>query len=377
MSTKLNVLIAEDDPITSEMLEFLVEDLGHTVCGIITQGNEVVDAVERLLPDVVLMDVHLADDTTGIVATKALLEKVMVPVVIISGTDSPEDLAAIAECGALGFIKKPIAIEELLVNMRIVTNHTEAIRQLKRSELMHRNIFDDAAVGIYVCHRDGYYMASNHAFANMLGYSGPAEILRHVHSVDDQIYATEGFRESFLAKLTEGAILSDLESQVYGKDGDILWVTEHIAPHFDENGKIMHYEGVVIDISDKKRAENERNIAYSLMQITMDSILDYVAVVDMDGNIIFANKSFERDLGKAVGEQRKVNFDPSEDCPFRRFRSFADEGNEIGSDFQVRGQCTIEGCPETLGISITPFVSEQGDLLGAVLLMHVVGERNS
>ena len=370
MSAKLKVLIAEDDPITSEILKFLVEEEGHTVCGIITQGREVVDAVERLVPDVVLMDVHLEDETTGIDATRALLSKVMVPVVIISGTDSADDLAEIAESGALGFIKKPISAEELHVNMRIVTNHTEVIRQLKRSELMHRSIFDDAAVGIYVCNKDGYYMACNYAFANMLGYAGPAELLRLVHSVDDQIYVKEGVRDSFLAKLAADEILSDVESQVYGKDGDILWVSEHIAPHYDDEGNLAHYEAVVVDISDKKRAENERSIAYSLMQITMDSIHDYVAVVDLEGNVIFANKSFERDLGDAVGEQRRVRFDLSDQCPFRQFQSIVHGGKEIDSGFQIRGHCTIDGWPNILGISITPFLSEQGDLLGAVLQMR-------
>jgi len=372
MSAPLKVLIAEDDPITSEMLEFLVKEEGHSVCGIITQGSEVVRAVERLMPDVVLMDVHLADETTGITATRELLAKVMVPVVIISSTDCPEDLREISESGALGFIKKPISAEELHVNMRIVTNHTEIIRQLKRSELMHRSIFDDAAVGIYVCHKDGYYMASNYAFANMLGYAGPGELLRLVHSVDDQIYVKEGLRDFFLKKLAAGEILSDIESQVYGKDGDVLWVSEHIAPHYDDNGAVMHYEGVVVDISDKKQAENERNIAHSLIQITMDSIHDYVAVVDLDGSIIFANKSFERDLGTAVGEQRTINFRSSENCPFRRFQSFVKENRVTDSEFQVRGYCTIDKHPDTLSIGITPFLTEQGELLGAVLLMHAV-----
>ena len=370
----LSILIAEDDYVTAEILQYLLTEAGHTVCAVITQGCEVLEAVQRLKPDMVLMDVHLEDDTDGITATRELLAVVHVPVVVVSGTDSPDELAAIAKSGALGFIKKPISTEELQVNIRIVAQHNEVIRKLEHSELMHRSIFDDAAVGIYVCHKDGHYMASNEAYARMLGYNGPAELLRSIRSVGDQIYAQEDFHASLLEKLSTGEILSDVESQVYGKDGDILWVAEHLAPHLDDKGELTSYEGVVIDISAKKQAENDKNIAYSLMQITMDSIPDYVAVVDLDGFLIFVNKAFDRDLGKATEAERRVSFNTEENCPFCRFRNVVSSKQKLDAGFQVRGHCTIEGYAGTLSTGITPFLSSNGEVLGAVLMMRAVSE---
>ena len=372
MST-LRVLIAEDEYVSATLIELMVKEEGHHVCGIVTQGNAVIEAVQELKPDVVLMDVHLADDVSGILATRKLLRLVNVPVIVISATERPEDLAEIAESGALGFMKKPISSDELRVNLRIATYHNEIIRKLSASELLHRSLFDNAAVGIYVCHPDGYYLACNRAFARMLGFSGPAEVLRLVHSLDEQVYVEEGRRSELLMQLEEGKTLRDEESQVYGRDGDKIWVAEHLAPNFDENGQFSHYEGVVINISDKKQAEADKELAYSLMQNTMDAIIDYVAVTDIEGNVIIANKAFERELGNAIGTRRMLCFKDSKESPFAKFREGLNE-KACTLTHKVRGRCMVEGYDIPLDVSISCYTAPDGEVVGAVFVMRPVAE---
>ena len=372
--SKLRVLIAEDEYVSATVLELMVQEEGHEVCGIVSQGRAVVEAVQRLHPDVVLMDVHLADDVSGILATKNLLRQVQVPVIVISATDRPEEQREIAESGALGFIQKPVSPDDLRVNLRIATYHNEIIRRLSASELLHRSLFDNAAVGIYVCHKDGYYLACNRAFARMLGYSGPAEVLRLVHSVDEQVYQDEGRRAFFVSELEKGKSLRDMESQVYGRDGDRIWVAEHLAPHFDENGDFSYYEGVVINISDKKQAEADRALAYSLVQNTMDAIADFVAVVDLEGNIIIANKTFELELGEAAGLRRTLIFDSGGEYgdPMEEFRATVAAAPQEGP--KIRRKCRIKGYDSLLDVKVSPYIVADGEIAGAVLVMRAFEE---
>ena len=373
MSKPLNILIAEDEPIIASILENLAEEEGHHVCGIVDQGAKVFETVHALKPDVVLMDVHLADGVTGIQVTRELLHLLTVPVIIISGTDSPEELQEIAASGALGFMKKPVVPDELRVNLRIAARHHEMMERIRISEILHRSIFDGAAVGIYICHRDGYYIASNRAFAAMLGYAGPAQILRDIKSVDDQIYVKEGRRDAFLDVLDTGKTVNDAESQVYGRDGDMLWISEHLVPYFNEHNVMTHYEGVAIDISDKKIAEEQRNLAFTLMKVTMDAIADYVVVTDLDGYVMYANKAFERDFGSQLGDERELVLEGSgQQCPWHRFQNDLDL--DVDKGYQVRGTCRLQHSSMPLNVGITRYLSPQGDIVGAVFVMRAIHE---
>ena len=373
----LRVLIAEDEPISATLMGLLVQQEGHIVCGTVTHGSEVQEAVQNLRPDVVLMDVHLADDISGISATRKLLHSVSVPVIVVSGTDNREEMEEIAESGALGFIKKPISADELRVNLRIATHHNEVMRKLRASELLHRSLFDNAAVGIYVCHPDGYFLASNQAFARMLGYAGPAELLRLVSSIDDQVYVDTGRRQELLQLLQKGDEVTNFESQVYGRDGDLLWVAEHLAPNFDENGVLQHYESVIINITDRKQAEAAMHLAYSMAQNTVDAIADYITVTDLDGNIIMSNKAFEHGLAKHTGvdavfrpcacTHTDISGAPGENL-FEQF--LKDVRRNPTGRHEKRGKICIAPLPFVLDTTISQYSAPSGDIVGAVFVMR-------
>ncbi len=368
----LRVLIAEDEPIAAALLESLIKHEGHTVCGTVAYGRDAQKTVYALRPDVILMDVHLADGLSGIAATREILRDVSVPVIVISGTDSREEMAEIAESGAIGFMKKPISADELRVNLRLAIHHNEILRKLEASELLHRSLFDNAAVGIYVCHPDGYYLASNRAFAGMLGYSGPAELLRAVHSLDEQVYVEAGRRGELLRLLAKGREVTDFESEVYGRDGDRLWVAEHLAPTLDSSGALQQYEGVVINITGTKEAQKALHIANSMLQNTVDAIADYVAVTDLEGNVILTNRAFEEQLSPYVGQERRLRILPEsgtagDDSLFERFLRVA---GVSGSLPEQRGRMRIAGVPFTLETTITRYSTKEGAVVGAVFVMR-------
>lgn len=367
----LRVLIAEDEYIPATLLEMLVRDEGHHVCGIVAQGHAVVEAVRGLHPDVVLMDVYLADGVSGVLATRDLVQLVNVPVIIISGTDDPATLEEIGRSGALGYLRKPVTAEELRVNLRIAAYHNKTLASLRASEVLHRSLFDNAAVGIYVCHRDGYYQACNQAFAHMLGYSGPSEVLRGVVSIDEQVYAEPGRRSAFLPLLEQGRALTEQESRIYSRSGDQIWVAEHLTPNIDEDGVMISYEGVVINISDRKKIEDDRRLAQSLLRNTIDAMDAFVAVTDLEGNLIITNRTFEQELGELVGLRRVLEFAAGDNSLFSLFLEEVRQNPEM--DFEFRGQCVLKGSSELLNTNISRYSAPDGGVGGAVFVMRPAG----
>ena len=88
--TRTYVLIIEDEPIIAMDLETIVRDLGHSVTGVAVTRDEAVAQAHAHRPGLVLADIQLADDSSGIDAVKDILAEFSVPVIFI--TAFPERL---------------------------------------------------------------------------------------------------------------------------------------------------------------------------------------------------------------------------------------------------------------------------------------------
>ncbi|RJF90550.1 response regulator [Sphingomonas cavernae] len=88
--TRADVLIIEDEPIIAMDIETIVRDLGHDVTGVAVTRDEAVALAKARRPGLVLADIQLADDSSGIDAVKDILREFSVPVIFI--TAFPERL---------------------------------------------------------------------------------------------------------------------------------------------------------------------------------------------------------------------------------------------------------------------------------------------
>lgn len=88
--TRTSVLIIEDEPMIAMDLEAIVRELGHSVTGVAVTRDEAVASAAESRPGLVLADIQLADDSSGIDAVADILKNITVPVIFI--TAFPERL---------------------------------------------------------------------------------------------------------------------------------------------------------------------------------------------------------------------------------------------------------------------------------------------
>ena len=88
--TRADVLIIEDEPIIAMDIEMIVRDLGHDVVAVATTHAEAVAEAQKHQPGLVLADIQLADNSSGIEAVQEILQDVKLPVIFI--TAFPERL---------------------------------------------------------------------------------------------------------------------------------------------------------------------------------------------------------------------------------------------------------------------------------------------
>ena len=110
----MKIIIVEDDKVLSLLLSKMIERLDYEVMEIITKGQEAIEKIEALNPDLVLMDIMLEDDVDGIDAMLALRKKSNhVPVIYITGNSDPLNRERANETDFVDYLIKPVSFDEL------------------------------------------------------------------------------------------------------------------------------------------------------------------------------------------------------------------------------------------------------------------------
>jgi diguanylate cyclase (GGDEF)-like protein/PAS domain S-box-containing protein len=149
---------------------------------------------------------------------------------------------------------QPVGLTGMLSD---ITEEKLAAVLLDRAEAKYHSIFANAVEGIFQCTLDGRFIVSNPACAQILGYESPEELI---------IQDSDGHRPYFVDPerckelqrlLRECGLLKGFEAQVFRKDGSKIWISANALAIRDANGAVLFYEGTMVDITERKRADDQ------------------------------------------------------------------------------------------------------------------------
>ncbi|MCG8372044.1 MAG: response regulator [Balneolales bacterium] len=120
MEKQKKVLIVEDDMIISLVIENMVKELGHSVVGKATSGEEAINLALENKPDLVLMDIRLKGEMDGIQAVTAIKEKIDTSVIYLTGNSDRVNYDRAKETDFIDLITKPFTITDLTKSMEQV-----------------------------------------------------------------------------------------------------------------------------------------------------------------------------------------------------------------------------------------------------------------
>ena len=131
---------------------------------------------------------------------------------------------------------------------------TQAQDALREAEERYRSIFENAQEAIYRSTPDGRIILANPAMAGMLGYETPEELMASVTDIARQHYVHPEEREKVMAILAAHGEVRNFESQHRRRDGSVFWSSVTMQAVRDQNGRILYYEGIDEDITDRKES---------------------------------------------------------------------------------------------------------------------------
>lgn len=402
--SKEKIFIAEDDKAISQEIAASLEAIGYVVAGQADRTGTAIEKVQKLQPDLVLMEVHLKGDVNGVEAAQQIHAELDIPVIFISAHVDTLTLQTAMLAQAYGMIFKPFETRELKSNIAMALYKHGMARKLRESEERYALAVRAANDGIWDWNlkTDEIYYSSR--WKEMLGCreeeigATSNEWFKRVHPDDykqvqsDLVAHIKGLTPHF-----------ECEYRMRHSNGSYLWVLSRGLAVRDAKGAAYRMAGSQSDINARKLAEER--LAHDAVHDALTGLPNRLLFLDRlqnrldrtkrNANDLFAVMFIDLDrfkvvndsLGHSVGDQLLVTVAGRlkqclrpEDTVSRlggdEFAILLDSVNNVGDARQVadriKGQLktttllgTIERSPSaSIGIVIfTPQYSSAGELL--------------
>ena len=125
---------------------------------------------------------------------------------------------------------------------------------LRESEERYRVLFERNLAGVYIATDDFRVVSCNDACARIFGYETSSEFMAESGQLT---YAADNARHAIMKRLREEGAVTNEEVELAARDGSTVWALENIRMVTDEAGGNVFLEGILLDITDRKRAEAE------------------------------------------------------------------------------------------------------------------------
>jgi PAS domain S-box-containing protein len=179
----------------------------------------------------------------------------------------------------------------------------ELVTTLKESEAKFRNIVLNAIEGVFQTDPGGRFTHANPSFARIHGYVSPDEIKNSILGKD--LFVDPSDHNRLMGLLRTSNSVQNFEVQQRKKNGDIHWISMNVMVFRDENGKVLRYEGTMLDITNRKNAQKALLETEAKFRNIVDNAIEGIFQTDPRGCIIHANSSFVRIHGYDTRDEIK------------------------------------------------------------------------
>jgi two-component system NtrC family sensor kinase len=183
---------------------------------------------------------------------------------------------------------------------RDITERKKREERLYESQEDYKNLFEHMATGIFISSKEGKFLNANRALLDMLGYDSKEEFLNI--DLPRDLYVRAEDRRIFQEMMERDGRVIDYEVEFKRKDGSTIPILLTGHARYDQQRNIIGYEGLNVDLSQRKLMEKELREAYDFMNKIVQSSPDSITATDMKGNILIWNHAAEETLGYQAGE---------------------------------------------------------------------------
>lgn len=267
------ILVVDDEGIIAMSLQAKLSEMGYDVPQTAGSGEEAIQLVEELKPDLVLMDIRLDGGMDGIEAAGIIRRKFDTPLVYLSAFSDEATLERAKLTEPFGYVLKPVVDRELRIVIEIALFRFKAERALQLSEEKYRVVLESANDSILTSDNVGNIVYLNKAAERTFGYENSDLIGRPLGIILPYFPQPSGLMAIFSSGETEPVM--SLKGKK--KDGGIFPLEVSLASWKTVDG--IFYTLIVRDITERKRAEEalRRNTELQEINRAKDEFLAVVS----------------------------------------------------------------------------------------------------
>lgn len=308
MNPNIRILIVEDSEEDTFLLLHLLRKGGYDPAYLrVETAEDMINALETREWDIVISD-YVLPVFSGLTALKILRERDLnLPFIIISGRIGEDTAVEAMKLGANDYLIKGAlsrlipAIERELQEAETRRGKKLAEAELIKSEKRYKRLVN--AVTDYIYHvriESGSVVSTSHGpgcFA-VTGYTSE-EYANNPSLWYEMIFGEDRERVQGLSrKLGSSEETGAIEHRIIRKDGTVRWVMNTVVPRYNSAGELTAYDGLVSDITERKRAEEE----LLLQSAALNAAANAIVITDAQGKVLWTNKAFESLTGYPLSE---------------------------------------------------------------------------
>ncbi|MFQ5753084.1 MAG: PAS domain S-box protein, partial [bacterium] len=376
--TPHTILVVEDDKSFAALIYKKLQQEGyHTEWA--STGSEALSWLTENPCTLMLLDYQLPDMTGQQVIYSITEQRRNVPFILMTAHGNEKLAVKMMKLGARDYLVKdqgfrnllPVITKQVIEQLETEKKLTEAEDALKRSEEKYRMLIENMPDGIYRSTPCGKFIEVNHALIKMLGYDSYEEVMNL--NIPQDLYFAPAEREKALALLQHEECPKTTILRLKKKDGSELWVEDHGRIVYDQNGKKLYYEGVLRDITVRKKVEDALRESEMRFRAVTQSANEAIISSNSHGNIITWNLGAqtifgyreEEVLGKPLTLLMPDRYHEAHRKGMERVLSTG-EKNVIGKTIELPG-LRKDGTEFPMEVSLAAWETEEGTFYSGIL----------
>lgn len=259
--SEISILVVEDESIVAMDIKHRAEGLGYKVTAITPSGEEALKLVRENPPDLVLMDIVLKGKMDGIEAAQRIHDNYDIPVLYLTAYSDEETLKRAKITEPFGYIIKPFEDRELHSAVEIAIYKHEMERKLKESEKWLSTTLESIGDAVITTDKLGNIIFMNPVAMEVTGWSQEEAIGKTLKDVFQIVNEDTGnpLEDPVTKVLQKDAVIEMTDpALLITKEGTVLPIDDSSAPIRDETGSVIGVALVFRDITERKRAEKEK-----------------------------------------------------------------------------------------------------------------------
>jgi len=284
---KHRILVVEDEAIIAADIERRLTDLGYEVAGVSSTGMDACEKAAALLPDLVLMDIVLRGELSGIDAARWIRDRQGIPVVYLTSHADTATVDAACATEPHAYLLKPLNERELRVTLQVVFEKQKADARARRIEHWLAATLHSIGDAIITTDREGRITFLNTHAEEITGWSLEAAVFHPLGEVYPVVDHDNGARmpDPALAAIEQQATVSfGARLALLPRRGGRIFIEQSAAPIRDFHGQTC---GAVIVFRDSTRA-----MLSELEIVQLKERLEQT-VADRTAELVAANRELE------------------------------------------------------------------------------------